>query len=454
MNLKVMLMKTIKYLTLCLCLSAVVAGCKKGQEADVDDNFHPRIIDNGGVFTVPNRIINEGQSAIYSGLTYSPKPLEKTKISWKVNDQVVSTDTAFTFTPTTGGEYEIKVEATYNGQTSTRISKVLVSPATYTPKAYTNIAMAYLTENATAANIDFAAVTHVTYTGARVTPSGAADFSKGNAGQNVDEIVARAHIAGVPVLLGVTGTLSGVDGWSLYNNADFGSVISDPVKRAALATSVAQYVTDRKLDGLDILMTDLGNDDGAVTNASMKAIGPFLGLLRTALPGKLLTVSVTTNYLHWDYPVADFEKADWVNVHAYEDGIHVGPAAPRGQPSSLEFMEGGAAIWANKLPKNKLVIGIPAFGLRYNEIDADGNNLGWGSYDYMPYKDILAADPAAAGKEMASIAFGVYYNGIPLIDKKTAYIKTNGFKGAYLYAGDYDVKGVNSLMGTIYKTLK
>jgi len=26
--------------------------------------------------------------------------------------------------------------------------------------------------------------------------------------------------------------------------------------------------------------------------------------------------------------------------------------------------------------------------------------------------------------------------------------------GRYLYAGDYDVKGVNSLMGTIYKTLK
>ena len=447
-------MKTIKYLILCLCLSAVVAGCKKGQEADVDENFHPRIIDNGGVFTVPNRIINEGQSAIYSGLTFSPKPIEKAKISWKVNNELVSTDTAFTFTPTAGGEYEIKVEATYNGQTSTRISKVLVSPATYTPKAYVNVAMAYLTENATAANIDFASVTHVTYTGARVTPSGAADFSKGNLGQNVDEIVARSHIAGVPVLLGVTGTLSGVDGWSLYNSTDFGSVISDPAKRIALAASIAQYVKDRKLDGLDILMTDLGNDDGAVTNASMKAIGPFLALLRTALPTQILTVSVTTNYLHWDYPVADFDEADWVNVHAYEDGIHVGPAAERGQPSSLEFMESGATIWSNKLPKNKLVIGIPAFGLRYNEIDADGNNLGWGSYGYMPYKDILAEDATAPGKEMVNIAFGVYYNGLPLIDTKTAYIKTNGFKGAYLYAGDYDVKGVNSLMGTIYKTLK
>lgn len=447
-------MKNIKYLMLACFLFACLTGCKKGQEAAVDDNFHPRIIDNNGVFTSPKRIIFQGQSAIYSGLAFSPKPIEKTKISWKVNDKVVSTDTAFTFTPDAGGEYEIKIEATYNGQTSTRISNVLVSPLAYVPKSYTNIAMAYLTENATAASVDFATVTHVAYTGARVTPSGAVDFSKGNLAQNLDELVARSHINGVPILLGVTGTVSGVDGWSSYNSTDFASVISDPAKRAALATSIAQYVTDHKVDGVDVLMTDLGNDDGAITTKAMQAIGPFLTLLRAALPTHILTVSVTTNYLHWDYPVADFATANWVNVHAYEDGIHVGPDAPRGQPSSFDFMVAGADIWSNKLPKGKIVIGIPAFGLRYNEINAAGNNLGWGSYDYMPFKDILAQDANAFSKEKAEIKFGVYYNGGPLVDLKTAYIKANGFKGAYLYAGDYDVKGANSLMGAIHKTLK
>ncbi|RYE35664.1 MAG: hypothetical protein EOP48_30205, partial [Sphingobacteriales bacterium] len=124
--LKNIIMKNIKYLMLAFLLLAAAAGCKKGQEADFDENFHPRIIDNGAVFTTPNRIIFEGQSAVYSGLTFSPKPMEKTKISWTVDGVEVSTDTAYTFTPTAGGEFVVKVEATYNGQTATRMSKVLV----------------------------------------------------------------------------------------------------------------------------------------------------------------------------------------------------------------------------------------------------------------------------------------------------------------------------------------
>lgn len=444
-------MKYLKYTLCSFLLLAIMAGCKKEPKADVDDNFHPRIIDNGGVFTAPNRMIFQGQSAVYNGLTFSPKPIEKTKISWKVNDQVVSTDTAFTFTPTAGGEYVIKVEATYNGQTSTRISTVLVSPDTYTPKTYTNIAMSYLTENATVASVDFATVTHIAYTGARVTPTGAVDFSRGNLNQNLDVMVARAHNNGVPVLLGVTGTLSGVDGWSAYGSSDFGSVLVNPALRTALATSIAEYVTAHRLDGVDILMTDIGNDSEAVVAGHMQAINPFMALLKTALPGKTFTVTVTTNYLHWNYP--DLSAFDWVNVHAYEDGIHVGPDAPRGQPSSLAFMTSGADIWAAKLPKNKLVIGIPAFGLRYNAINAGGNNASWGSYDYLPYRDILALDATAFGKEMIDHAYGVYFNGIPLVDQKTAYLKANGFKGAYLYAGDYDVIGTNSLMAAVYKTL-
>ncbi len=447
-------MKHIHNLILLIFLMVGLAGCKKGQEADVDDNFHPRIIDNSGVFTVMNRIIFEGQSAVYSGLAFSPKPQERSKISWKVNGKEVSTDTTFTFTPTAGGEYEVKVEATYNGQTSTRISKVLVSPLTYTQKPFTNVAMAYLTENATLADVNFASVTHLTFTGARATASGTVDFSKGNQLQKIDELVARSHINGVPVLLGITGTLSGIDGWSLYNSVEFGTVLGDPQKRTALAAVVAQYVLDRKLDGVDILMTDLGNDDGAVTLKSMQGIGDLLRLLRAALPTQLLTVSVTTNYLHWDYPMAAFSQVDWVNVRAFEDGVHVGPAAPRGQPSGFDFMVAGANIWSNKLPKDKIVIGIPAFGVRYSAIDANGNNLGWGSYGYMTYRNILAEDPNAFNKEMADIDFGVYFNGVPLVDKKAIYIKNNGFKGAYLYAGDYDVSGANSLMATVYKTLK
>ena len=449
-------MKNIKYLMLCFFIAAAAAGCKKGQEADFDENFHPRIIDNGAAFTSPSRIIFEGQSAVYSRLTFSPKPLEKTRISWKVNDVEVSTDTAFTFTPTSGGEFVVKLEATYNGQTATRISKVLVSPNTYTPKSSAFIVMPYLSENGGAANINWANVSHVAFNGARVLPEGGVDFSKGNLNQNIDEIVARGHINNTPVILGVSGRLSGVDGWSLYNSTDFGSVISDPAKRATLVTTLSTYVKDRKIDGIDVMMTDIGNDNGALSTKAIQSVGPFITELKAALPANsIVTATVTTNYMHWDYP--SLLHATWINVHTFETGANVGPGAPRGQQSPLWYMNDASAIWVNKgYPKSKLVLGIPAFGLRYNQLDANGNNASWGSYDYIPYKDIISTskDPDIHNKEYdANLEKGVYFNGIPLVTQKAEFIRNNGFKGAYIWAGDYDTMDAKSLIKTIYDTI-
>jgi hypothetical protein len=42
-----------------------------------------------------------------------------------------------------GGEFTIKLVVSYNGDTSSRSTKVLVNPSTYTFKPYTNVTMAY-----------------------------------------------------------------------------------------------------------------------------------------------------------------------------------------------------------------------------------------------------------------------------------------------------------------------
>lgn len=444
-------MKKILYLIFPLL---VMLGCKK-DDNEAEGDFHPRIFDQGLVFQSPVRIIQEGQSAVYNRLLFSPVPGAKTNVSWTVDGKVVSTDTAFTFTPTKGGEFEIKLEAKFNGQTATRLSKVLVSPSTYTPKVNSFVSMSYLSENGVSANVVWADVSHVAFNGARVLPDGGVDFSKGNQNQNIDELVARGHINGVPVLLGVSGRLSGLDGWSLYNSTDFGLIISDVTKRAQLVKTLAEYVLSRKLDGVDVMMTDLSNDISEISAKSAQAVGPFVSELKAALPaGSIVTATVTTNYMHWEY--TDLSKADWINVHAFEDGAHVGPGAPLGQQSSLSFMNDGATIWLNKgYPANKIVLGIPAFGLRYLELDADGHNLGWGSFDYLPFKDILLKDPTAAQKEFTALeAKGVYFNGIPLVTQKANYIKEKGLKGAYLWAGDYDALAENSLMKTLSQILK
>lgn len=442
-------MNNIKYLVFSVFLLAILAGCKKGQEADYDDNFHPRIIDNNGVFLSPNRIIFQGQSAVYDGLMFSPKPNTKTKVVWKVNDKEVSTDTTYTFTPTAGGEYEVKVEASYNGQISTRISKVLVSPTTYTFKNFSHVALAYLSENGTAKQIDWDNVTHVAFNCAKVTPDGL-DVSKGQVNQVTDELVAHAHINGIRAMLGVSGTLSGIDGWSLYQSNNFGNAISDPVRMNALVAQIKTYVTDRKLDGVDVMMTDL-SDFG---ERNIAATGPFIAALKAALPAQsVITITVTTNWMHWGY--SNLNMVDWVNVHAFEDGA-ISPGSPVAQPSSYEYMVAGANIWKdNHGPASKVVVGIPAFGLRFDELDGNGNNLGWGSYSYVPYSAILAKDAQAFSKETTKMdGKTVFYNGIPLVEQKADFIKANGFKGAYVWAVDYDVIGTNSLMKALNNKLK
>jgi hypothetical protein len=143
-------------------------------------------------------------------------------------------------------------------------------------------------------------------------------------------------------------------------------------------------------------------------------------------------------------------------MFGHEDGIHVGPAAPIGQPSSLAYLQSAAEIWKNfHLPASKIVVGFPVFGLRYLELDNDGNNLSWGSYDYVPYNGILAIDATAASKAYINSAKGIYYNGLPLITEKAAFIKQSAYKGMYGWYMDADAQdSTQSLFKAAYDQLK
>jgi GH18 family chitinase len=253
-------------------------------------------------------------------------------------------------------------------------------------------------------------------------------------------------------LLSIAGRLSGIDGWALYDSRDFGSAIRDVTKRAGLVDRLKTYIVAKKLDGVDIIMTDINGDPSY--SANLVALGSFITELRTALPaGALITCAVTTGWQHWEYP--NLSAADWVNVHAFEDGVHVGPGAPRGQASSYNYMLSSADIWKNfHVAENKIVLGIPAFGLRYNAIDANGNNLDWGSYDYITYQGTLGINPGADANEYLNSVQGIYYNGIPLVTQKAAYIKTSNYKGAYLWTADYDSPTAGkSLLQVLYTAM-
>jgi hypothetical protein len=437
---------------LLLMLVVVAAGCKKdvAKEQEAANPLQPRIFDVLREFA-GEQTIEEGDTAKFTGIEISPA--NKADISWLVNNVEVSKDKKFAFSPKGGGKFAIRLKVTYNGDSTVRKTTVVINPKTYTPKAYTRIAMSYLTQDATAANVNFTNVTHVTYKVGLVSPEGDLDVSAGELSQKARSLVANAHIAGVPVIMGISGRLSGIDGWAIYETNDFGTAIRDAAKRTKLVGLIKAYVAAKHMDGVDIMMTDINSGNSP---DNMAAIGPFAAELKAALPANaILTLTATVNYMHWSYP-GNLSAFTWVNLHAFEDNGHIGPDAPVGQSSSLDFMKSSADIWINNhLPKEKLVIGIPAFGLRYNALNPAGHNESWGSYDYMTYKDIVAVEPTAPGKEFTDKSGkGVYYNGVPLVKAKAAYIKSVPFKGAYLYGGDYDTQDENSLMLALYNGLK
>lgn len=429
----------------------VLQSCKKeiAKDPEFGQGDYPRIFFLGERFPA-SVIINEKDTAVFNNLKFSPAG--KVNITWYVNDKAATHDTVFNFVPQTGGEFKIRLEAEYNGVKSVRTSEVIVKPSTYTPKNFSKVMLGYLSETGIASDVKWNYITHLAVQAGKVGADGSLDVTRGNSNQLMDELVARGHNKGIPVLLSIYGRLTPVDGWALYGSDDMGPAIRDAAKRSALVTQLKNYIVSTKLDGVDIIMTDFnGASDYSANLASLK---PLLTELKTALPANsLVTVTVTSGWQHWEYP--DLSAADWVNVRAYEDGLHVGPAAPVGQASSFDFMKTASDIWKNfHLPASKIVVGFPVFGLRYNELDPGGNNLSWGSYDYITYKSILAIDPTADTKDEINSSKGIYYNAVPLIKQKAEYIKTSEFKGMYGWYLDADATdSTKSLFRNAYSTI-
>ncbi len=432
------------------CIS-ILQACKK----DIADNpefgagDYPRIFYAQGNFPAAI-IIDQGGSAKYNGITYSPAG--KVKISWKVNDEVKSNDTSFNFVPTAGGEYNIKLEVEVNGLVSTRSSQVVVKPATYTRKNFNKVVMGYLSADGVGADVKWPFITHLAAQVGKVSADGALDITKGNANQLADELVARGHIRGIPVLLTLFGRLTPVDGWALYESDDMGPALRSAALRTGLVKQVKDYLAASRMDGVDVMMTDFNGSPNY--GANLTALGLFVKELRAALPANaIITITAGAGWQHWEYP--DLSPVDWVNVRAFEDGTHVGPGAPVGQPSSLDFMKTAANIWAQfHVPASKVVVGFPVFGLRYTELDANGNCASWGSYDYATYKSILGLDATADTKEYINSAKGIYYNGVPLIKEKANFIKSSAYKGMYGWYIDADAAdSTKSLFRTAFRAL-
>jgi len=137
-----------------------------------------------------------------------------------------------------------------------------------------------------------------------------------------------------------------------------------------------------------------------------------------------------------------FEDFDFVNIMAYDGAGAWDPKHP-GQHSSFDYAKRNVAYWLNcGLPKSKAVLGVPFYGYGFGEAFRNSSYA---------YAEILAAHPGAEKAE--EIGNTIWYNGIPTIKAKAAYVIETDLAGVMIWSLDNDVKGERSLLTALHESL-
>jgi GH18 family chitinase len=275
--------------------------------------------------------------------------------------------------------------------------------------------------------IDYAKVTHLNVAFENpANESGDLSFSRKN-----EALLAKAKEHGLPVLVSIGGGSASGDKKLLARYFD---LLTD-AKRAAFVAKLADYVASHGFAGLDV---DL---EGPSINGDY---GAFIRDLAAALKpqGKLLTAALSKGYGGNKVPDSVFGHFDFVNIMAYDGAGYWDPKSP-GQHSSMQFAQENVNYWLKRgLPKSKAVLGVPFYGYGFGEA--------FRKRDY-PYSAILAEYPGA--EKTDQVGSTIWYNGLPTIRAKAAYVKAHGLGGVMIWSLDYDVKGERSLLTAIHETL-
>jgi chitinase len=271
-----------------------------------------------------------------------------------------------------------------------------------------------------AERIDYAALTHINIAFENPTnDAGEMSFNKAN-----DTLIAKARAAKVKILVSICG---GAASSNKILQARYFELISAD-KRAKFAATLAKYVEEHQLDGLDI---DL---EGPAIN---KDYGAFIEELSKLLKprGKLLTAALSQGYGGNNVPDAALKHFDLVHIMAYDGAGPWNKNAP-GQHSSMDLAKKGVAYWLKRgVPKERLTLGVPFYGYGF------GEDFRKSAY---AYDDIVAKHPGAEQTDQTGNT--IWYNGIPTIQAKTKFAREEGIGGLMIWSLDNDAPGDKSLL--------
>jgi hypothetical protein len=337
--------------------------------------------------------------------------------------------------------YDVRFEVDRNGVKNYREAEVIVTKP-FEPKPYEKKVVGFLTRNGSLETINLKNLTHLVISSAIVDENYETLVDTVFTTLNVPLIVKAAHNEGVYVLLDVSGQIDYANGGPVYANYGFYNVIKDVEKRDKAITAFLKFAVDNDLDGVNIYLNNATENTNVL---KPEFTTPFFQAIADRLPegpnGKFFyTVTAGGGWLTSEFrPIVDIEEIDWVNLQPFRYGE---PGITEDAPYT-GFVDLAATWEGFGMPKEKIVNGIPAFGLHY-KYPKDGTTVGWGNMwmytSYDSYKSILALDAQAHTKNKLEVDDGIFYDGHPAVGKKSQYILDAGLGGVMVWGIENDTQ--------------
>lgn len=294
--------------------------------------------------------------------------------------------------------------------------------------------------------IPYDQLTHVIFSFAHPTKDGQLLFNGEQPVSNLRTITAKAHATNTKIMLAIGGWYH-IHGGESYSY--FKAAISSPNTRQKLVQEINRVVQQEKLDGIDIDFEHPRSKEDA------QYLAAFVKDLRGVLKDKELSIAVNakihsvagTEINNVIYEPSMFANVNHVNIMAYDgqwDGEY-----NAANLSPYKFNEQIVNYWtnlfeANKLSKEKLVLGIPSYA------QPEDPNI-----KQVSYSAIINANPANAGTDKVALNGTTYhYNGTNTVQKKVDLALQNGLGGMMLWEIGLDAEGENSLSSVIAKKIE
>lgn len=268
-------------------------------------------------------------------------------------------------------------------------------------------------------------LTHLNLAFANPNQEGKLVFSRNS---DIRPIVKKAHESGLKVYISLAG--GGKPDTTIWNS------VLQPENLTAFVKNILDFVDKYNLDGVDVdiegnLLPHIGN-----------TYTPFVLELRKALhaKGKGITCALGATGFHEAVSQESLEAYDFINVMVYDK---TGPWRPEvvGHHSPFSYAEAAIKFWCEdrNIAVNRIVLGMPFYGWNFSKPASSKT-----------YRQIVKENPKNAYVDQID---SLYYNGIPMIVKKTQLAKEK-LNGVMFWEISQDTIGDLSLLRAVHQTIQ